>query len=390
MNNPFDRTIINPLEKPLSSDINQTESQLDYSLRFMAQQLLPRRTSDTNESLVPAVGFMPYSMKVVPSAVPDLNVTVKQGLAYFYDVTDTPSGIDGIDGLNDQSPYKPIVLMADTVFAVPTPPGLGNSRIDIIEARFNRQADNPQSRLILNTLTGAFVPDTVNKTLSFTLDGSVGYVVSPAPSTVALSYKQGVAAASGTEIEPTVTPGYVQIARINVGPLAATVPKGNIVDRRTLLGTNGTVQAGINWFQEWNAGVPTAAIRSVVGPPNVEFGLALDNGSGAHNAGGFFVTGLGQFTKAIVLLSARGHSPTFGDVNGVLQNAGFSGNTQILGAADATMKSNFAGAYIPLIIGVGQQVIAVGYGAFKASTGSNSAATLDALYWDAMVFASYQ
>lgn len=386
---PFDRTIINPLEKPLSRDINQAQSQMDYSLRFVMQEMLRRRTSDSNPAAAACDGWFPYSLVTLPQSPASMVVTVKAGMGFFESASDCPSGINSIVSLDDLATTKPIVLDADVNFTVPAAPGLGNSRIDIIEAKITRTVGNPQSRLILDPDTGAWAPDNVNKTLGFTLDGSTGYVVSPAASTVALSYKSGAVAATGAEVEPSVTAGYVQIARINVGPTVTSIGKGDIVDRRKLLGAGGVVRASFSWYQQWNAGVPTAVLRSVCAPPGVELGLILDSGSGAHNAGSMIVTGLGEVSEAVLLIKARGHSATNGDVIGHVTNAQFSGNTLIVGAATSSEKTNFAAGYVPVTIAVGQKVVVASYEARVASTGGNIAATLDDVYYDAELIASY-
>jgi hypothetical protein len=294
-NNPFDRTILNPREKPLSTDLNQAQSQLDYALRFFAQQHLFARASDTSDAPSATNGFMPAALQVVPSSPIAMSVVVRNGLSFFDDPTSVPSAINGIGGLDDLLSYKPVILMADVAFTVPAAPGVGNSRIDIIEARIRRETTNPTPRLILDPTTGAFNPNTVDKTLAFTLDGSTGTVISPAPSTVALSYKQGAAAATGTELEPSVTTGYVQIARINVGPLVGTIDKNVLVDRRKILGQGGVVPWGGAWRLQWNGGAPIVTTRHIVAPPGIRVGLIAD--SGARATGEVVVVG-GQIIGA--------------------------------------------------------------------------------------------
>ena len=54
----FDRTIINPLEKPLSSDINQLQSQQDSTLRRMFERLF--------SSAIPGTNDRPYGSRASP------------------------------------------------------------------------------------------------------------------------------------------------------------------------------------------------------------------------------------------------------------------------------------------------------------------------------------
>lgn len=294
--NPFDRTIINAREKPFSSDINQAQAQLDRSLRNLLKSLLSKRTSFVSAASTPAPGFHADGMRVVPQAVPNLTVTVKAGLGFLDVPADTPSAIGGIVGLDDLSTYKPFVLLSDTVLTVPTPPG-ANSRIDIIEVRPNRLATNPTSRLILDPTTGAANPNTVNKTLAFSLDGSVGTVNDPSPSTTAIGYKVGVV--NAVPVEPTVTPGYVKIGRILVGTSVASVDSSVIVDRRPLLGEYGIVRASAVFKVLWNGGVPTVTVISMSCPPGVMIAgiRGFQGGSASRGAIDVYCTG-GEFQTA--------------------------------------------------------------------------------------------
>jgi hypothetical protein len=273
MNNPFDRCIVNPREKPLSQDINRPQSQSDYAHRFMAEHGLGARTSASSFGLAQQSGFRPYSFVVEQTSPASMDVTVKRGVGFYDDAADCPSAINGVIGLDDLSRYKPLVLMNDVTFTVPTAPGLGDSRIDIIEVRANRQVTDSTSRLILDPTTGAFAPDMVNKTLAFAVDGSAGYVISPALSTVALSYKQGAASATGTEVEPSVTPGYIQVARINVGPSVTTIARTEIADKRRILAPAGVLPFSGTWRIEYNGGAPIETCRYLSAPPGIQLGV---------------------------------------------------------------------------------------------------------------------
>lgn len=386
MNDPFDRTILNPLEKPLSQDINQAQSQQDYSLRFLVEQMFTRRTGNVLPAPTAGSGFVGYSMKTVPAAVPNMTVTVTKGLAFLSDPADTPSGIDGVIGLDDLSSYKPVVLTTNTLFTVPAAPGPGSSRIDIIEARVRRETTNPSSRLVLDPGLGVFNPSTLDKTLAFTLDGSVGTVISPAPSTAGLSYKQGVAALTGTEVEPSVTPGYIQIARINVGPSVSSISSGEIADRRKLLGEHASIHVSANFRQRWNGGAPIVNLNSFIGPPGSEIGIRSDSGSGAHNAGELMIGGLGHVTRAMFMMSA--HATPTGPIIGRAAVPLFGATLSIVGTPSGAQKTAFAGADVPLIFAIGQQLIGSAYEAIDAS-GSNLTVDLDDLMWDVHVVGAY-
>ena len=97
----YQRTIVYPLEKPIADDLNQDSSQGDRSIRDTLSALLNAQS-----------GVVGGSLQVVQQSPPALGVIIKAGLAFQNAPTDTPSNIGGVIGLNDLSPYKPIVLAA--------------------------------------------------------------------------------------------------------------------------------------------------------------------------------------------------------------------------------------------------------------------------------------
>lgn len=283
-NNPFDRTVLNLREKPISSDINQAQAQLDNAMRTVASKLFAKRTAPTSgggEAFAAGTGFQADGFRVTPASPASMVLTVTAGIGFQDVPADVPSAISGIVGLDDLCSYKPLVLVSPVTFTVPAAPG-ANSRIDIIEVRANRQVGNPTSRLVLNS-SGAFAPATVNKALSFALDGSTGFVADPANSTQAISYKTGTVAASPAV--PATTPGYVKIAEVVVGTSVVTITGSALVDRRPLLYPGGVTLASIRYQLLWNAGAPTVAIRRIAGPPGMV--VTVDT----KNHGGGFVKG---------------------------------------------------------------------------------------------------
>jgi len=215
---PFNRTILYPLEKPLADDLNQEFSQADRSVRDTMFQLLLGQQ-----------GFIWDSFKISPSAPPALSVVMKQGQGYQDAPTDAPTSINSVLGLNDLSRYKPLLLSNDLTVAVPAPPG-ANSRIDLIEVRYNRVTNNPQSRNFLDPNTNAFNPANVPKTLDFNLDGTLAYYAAIDVPTTAIAYKSGVAAVS--PVPPAVDTGYMAVAYITVASGAVTITAPDISDQR--------------------------------------------------------------------------------------------------------------------------------------------------------------
>jgi len=268
--NPFDRTPLYPLEKPLADDINQGYSQEDMSIREVLRYQAQRRIAPTLVSALNRSGFTGTSMWVRPSSPASFDLSVTAGIGFQYVPSDTPAAIGGVLGLDDLSSYKPIVLNNAATLTVPAPPG-ANARIDIIEVRYDRLLGNPQSRQLLNTTTGAFAPSSLNKTLAFSIDSSVGYVVSPADSTAALSYKQGIVAAS--PVAPTVTTGYVKIAEVHVDSTTVSVSDSNLVDSRPLILPGGVTPVAASWRLQWNGGTPIVTTLMSNAPPGIRIGL---------------------------------------------------------------------------------------------------------------------
>lgn len=280
-NNAFDRTNFGLRERPVSSDYNHNMSQSDRALRDTLMRLMSAR-SLTSAAGVPYTGFIGDGFRVVPSSPIGLSVQLTAGLGFFYDPISVPTdlGADDLEGVDDRSAYKPMLLTAPQAFAVPAAPGTGNSRIDIIEARYSRQLTDPQTRRQLDASSKQFNDHVFNKTLTFALDGVTGLVNNPDQSVAALSYKVGTPAATGTEIEPTVSAGYVQIARINVGPNVTTIDRDVLVDRRALLHPGGVVPFNGVWRMQWNSGSPIVTTHSVTNPPGVHVAIQPLTSSG--------------------------------------------------------------------------------------------------------------
>jgi len=213
-NNPYNRTVIYPLEKPLADDINQGFSQLDRSLRETMFSLLRGRD-----------GFLSTGFLVQASSPVAMSVLLKAGIGFQDAPTDVPSAVDAVVGLDDLARYKPILLATDLTVAVPAAPGV-NSRIDLIEVRYNRQTDNPQSRSFLDPVTNAFSPASVDKTLDFNVDGTLAYYAAAAVPTTALAYKSGVVAA--VPVAPATDTGYLALVHITVGTAVVVINAANI------------------------------------------------------------------------------------------------------------------------------------------------------------------
>ncbi len=247
---PFDRTIYNPREKPLSEDMNIALSQVDRAIRFFAKTLF----SNTGGSAVS--GFVQGGFKAVESGPAAMSVVLKAGLGFQDLPGDTPGNIDGILGLDDFESYKPLPLLADLTVPIPTAPAGPSSRIDIIEVRADRLKTDSQSREVFDNDTVAFAPTAVDKTLEFLLDGAnLGSVTSPADSVSAISLKQGIPGTPG--VAPAATSGYIKIAEVFVDSSVTQIFTADITDtRQKLIKDLGAVSSARDILIPASAAIP--------------------------------------------------------------------------------------------------------------------------------------
>ncbi len=270
-NNPFDRTVINTRERPISSDLNQAQSQIDRTLRFFLEQLLAPRVSITDERKgTPVSGFIGNGFQVREQATPGMFVDVKLGLGFKYDASDVPPAVGGVPGVDDLNPYKPLLLMVDafifpfTGIPVPTSDPT-NDRIDIVEVNINRRLADAASRDVLNPVTGVFDPTAVQKSLAWNVGTSIdNTVVAPANSTAALSYKAGVP--SGSPTPAPTSPGYLKVAQILVGNGVTQIDQNVITDLRFLLDTGQRRRVAV---KATYAATPAGTLNALFAAPGV-------------------------------------------------------------------------------------------------------------------------
>lgn len=384
MNNPFDRMNIGLRERPLSADHNRLQSQIDRTIREVCRAMLSGRASNTSSAQQSRAGFLGTGFRVVPSNPAAMSVQVSAGHGFNYDAVDLPSDIGATDleGVDDLSPYKPLVLMSPVTFAVPAAPVAPNSRIDIIEVKVDRRLENALTRRQLDVATRQYLDHAFFKTLAFVLDGRTGIVTTPANSTAGLSYKIGTAANPGTV--PPTTAGYVKIAQIHVSNTTVTITGAEIADWRPLLGDGGVVRGSISWRQRWNAGTPIVDIKNIIAPPGVDVGVASENASGAHNSGAIYVVA-GNALKGLVMVQGHECNSGWGDVGSHQGNpgGGVNGHIDTVRAGNIT-SFNAAGLLAPLT----QPILAASYQGV-VEPGNNSSAHLDDMLWEAMFMVAY-
>ena len=275
-NGPFDRVLLNTREKVLSPDWNAEFSQQDRSILDTLAQLSTRRTSAANSFGLVSDGFIGDGFSVHATAPASLNVIVTAGLALVANpyAVGARTNIGGVSGVNALSALVPVYLSAAQSFAVPTAPGAGQARIDIIEVRADHLVGGATSRQVLAPVTGAFVASTVNKLLSWDVFGRIGYVAAGGSSTEPLSYKQGTAATAGTEVEPGTTSGYIKIAAIRVAASVTTIEENKILDYRPLYAPYGQMSVGITADVAAGASPYVNNVR-VNAPPGVDASITL-------------------------------------------------------------------------------------------------------------------
>lgn len=271
---PFEREIINPRERPLSTDIMQLVSNVMETIAEMElRKYAGRESMGSDVAAIPvpvgAAGFIGAAFKPRGAATPAMSVVLDPGLGYIN--TGVPlSNIGGIVNVNDKASLSPLTLTAAQTIAVPAADG-SNPRIDIIEVALSYRFIDPSSRDVLSG-GGVFVPGAVNKTMTPNLNGQTSVVGPTAPSTAPIGYKTGTPNSSPTA--PTVTAGYVKIAEVLVGAGATTLTSSNIRDLRRMLFPGGMAQVAVEC--RTLAADSSNVLESLVAPPGIEVTVMAD------------------------------------------------------------------------------------------------------------------
>lgn len=284
-NAPFDRTIFNPLERPLADDVNQLQSTADYGLRLLIQQMYDGIFRGAN----PLGGCVGGGFKVVPTSPATNVVQLLPGLAMVDGVADTPAAINGIVGLDDLFRGKPITLGGFGLsIGVPAAPG-SNSRIDLVELKYGRRVTDPLSRDSFDPLAGDFVPGLINKTLSFAVgSGDVTY-----NGVGLINYKTGVVA--GSPVPPATSSGYIALATIRVATGTSTYDADVITDERQVGFANSTTTAMARF--RIGPSTPAGLLLDSAAPPGIGLYVMFTAGNG------FFVTATGNFRASALATS---------------------------------------------------------------------------------------
>jgi hypothetical protein len=222
----FKRVLIPLRQRPTSTDLNRIQERIYESVRALGSMGFARPAISgafaNRHSQLGGYGFHGPGFFVEPDASnTPWGVSVKSGMGFYILGPTSATDIDSCSGADWDGAgglSVPLLLSSDQGFTIPAIPSAGNSRIDIIEVRPQYTATEASTIGIFNTATRVFDAPTRNKSLVWDLLGLTGNVTSPASSTAAISYKQGVAAAGAitAATEPSTTSGYVKVARINL------------------------------------------------------------------------------------------------------------------------------------------------------------------------------
>ena len=263
-NRTFDRTVLNQRERPLSSDLNQAQSESDETTRRIVDLLSRRRLASANSPNILESRFFTDGFKVNATGPASNNVVLRAGMGLQVNAGDVPLAIGGVLGVNDTYAAKPLILDGDITIG-PVPANPGAARIDIVQVKYNRRLEDNTSRDVLDTGTGTFNPTLVNKTLAFILDGTMTSI-SAVAGTTAIHYKTGV---SGSGLPATTDVGYIKVAEINIPAAyaAAALDESVMNDVRRLPPFAGELR--------WNHPIAVAApnLVSASFPPGVEYAI---------------------------------------------------------------------------------------------------------------------
>lgn len=284
------RVLIPVRQRPSSTDLNRLQSYFTQTIQWMRQEVLSSAyTGDPTEDIVtqarntyPVYGFYGGSFYPVVSAA--FAIQVRPGIgAYQYNAPANATDIDGTSGTDwDNTLGAPIVLSAAETLSVPAPPGVGNSRIDIIEVRADYLAASPATVGIFNAATRVFDPTVKNKRMHWDLSGRTGSAA-PGASTAPISYVTGVVAAGtiAAAAEPATTAGYIKIARINLdasaGAIVAVV-QSMVADLRPKIYPGGLIHAGGRiTIAGTVAGIAATSVTALELPPGVTAKMTFAN-----------------------------------------------------------------------------------------------------------------
>ena len=272
-NQPFDREVWNPRERPYSSDNNREAGYAELALRAALSAFATPRVDGTYAGSAavtpPRSGFFGEGFRCrAPTVGPSFNqLTIAPGIGFAGGAFTPEESIGGVIGVDDVYGFKPLVLSAQEIITL-VPNATAFSRIDLIEVRPRKAFVDSANRDVLDTGTGVFINNLVDKTFTWEMAGQQGTVTQPANSTAPISYKVGIA--SGAPAVPPTTAGYTPIAffRILGGAPGFTDPE-QLADSRITIQPYGMQE--IHAVMQFDPNVANSGVLLEFGtPPGME------------------------------------------------------------------------------------------------------------------------
>ena len=206
----MDRQIVTPGQIPLDTDLLNTNKSMMLSIGALANAMFGGNT-------------VVNGLSVSPQTVPNLSVAVAPGSIYqVAPVDNSPYGSLPAD--TTDSTVKQGLQIASVTLACPAPTTAGFSINYLIEAVMTEVDTNPQLLPFYNA---------TNPAQPYSGPGNSGaQTMTTRACQVGLIAKPGIAATTGTQVTPSVDPGYIALAVVTVANGQTTIVAGNITDQR--------------------------------------------------------------------------------------------------------------------------------------------------------------
>jgi hypothetical protein len=222
---PFQRRITNPLQRPLSSDLNLQAFYDSVTQSYMSGIMFSASPSAPVQF---PTGFVGNSFRCA-AAVGAREVVVQRGIGFINQIPE--EGIGGVAGV-DVGQYVPVICEPDSpvsagVNLAIADLAVGLERIDLVCVKAPNSATATENIGLLNptSSTFSFQP----KPTQFTEN---------AFDTAFIQVVSGTAT-GGTPSAPSVPSGYLEIGRIYVPVGSASLANADIEDRRNVLIPHG-------------------------------------------------------------------------------------------------------------------------------------------------------
>lgn len=320
--NPFDVRVVNPLERPTSTDFNVAQAAARTSVQTLAELCLDMRQavgSPYNSGFIDS-GFV-VSSKTPSGMAVQINPGI--GFAHYFSMP-ANTNIGGVPGLDvfASAPTIPIVLTTPRTIPILTAPLSGFMRRDIVAVKTLTSTDallsDQVTTDIFNPLSQVFAPSLRFKTLGWCLD-DVSIEVLPeggAPSaTEKLLYIPGTEQPYSepndllTYTLPTVPSGFTVLAVVNVVPGTTSVEDNCICDYRPLYFPTRSIAIPIEFIGGAKDGVPgdqllvvnVPTVRGMRGVP-----IVTKTGLGTSNRYGIVFPGIINANRITGVFTAGG------------------------------------------------------------------------------------